>query len=78
VVAEEPRDRTARVLDILRDRSTESTRLGPCPAELSRGIERRGLVSLYAQRRAVSSQGMMLTPVGVLCPSCQYHRIEVE
>jgi hypothetical protein len=78
VVAEEPRDRTAMVLDALRDRSTESTRLGPCPAELNQGIERRGVVSLYAQRRAASSRGMRLTPVGVLCPSCQYHRIETQ
>lgn len=78
VVAEELRDRTAKVLNALRDRTTESTRLGPCPAELSHGIERRGLASLYAQRRAASSEGMRLVPIGVLCPSCQYHRIETH
>jgi hypothetical protein len=78
VVAEEPRDRTARVLDTLRGRSTESMRFGLCPAELSQGIERRGMVSLYAQRRAASSDGMRLTPVGVFCPACQYHRIETQ
>ena len=76
VVAEEPRDRTASVLESLMNRSTESTRLGPCPAELSQGIERRTMVSLYAQRWAASSRGMRLVPVGVLCPGCQYHRIE--
>ncbi len=77
VVAEEPSDRTVRVLNALRDRSTESTRLEPCPVEHSQGIERRGLVSLYLQRRAASARGMRLTPVGVLCPSCQYCRMEM-
>ena len=77
VVAEQPRDRTGRVLEALRDRSTESARLGPCPAELSQGIERRGLVSLYAQRRD-ASQRMRLNVVGVFCPGCQYHRIETQ
>jgi len=78
VVAQEPRDRTARVLDALRDRSTESMRLGSCPAELSRGVKRGGMVSLYAQRRNALSQEMRLTPVGVLCPACQYYRIEAQ
>ena len=77
VVAEEPRDRTARVLEVLRDRSTESARLGLCPAELGQGIERRGLVSLYAQRRDASRR-MRLNVVGVFCQSCQYHRIETQ
>jgi len=78
VAAEEPRDRTALVLEALRDKSTESTRLGPCPTELSLGIERGGLVSLYAQTWNASFKGRRLVPIGVLCPSCHYHRIETR
>jgi len=74
VVAEERKDRTARVLEALTESSTKSGRLGPCPAELAKGIERRGLVSVYAQRRDPSRR-TRLNVVGVLCPSCQYHRI---
>ena len=77
VIAEDTGDRTAKVLDAMRDRPTGSTRLGPCPAELGQGIERRALVSVYAQRQIPSSQGMRLVSVGVVCLSCQYRRIEM-
>jgi len=78
VIVEEVRDRTARVLQALKDRQTGPARLGPCPAELGQGVERRGLMSLYAQRRVPSALGTRLTPVGILCPICQYHRIEKQ
>src|SRR5256712_12167093 len=64
VVQEESGDRTERVLDALRARSTESKRLGPCPAELGQSVVGRTLVSLYAQRSTTSTRGMGLVPVG--------------
>jgi len=77
VVAEEPRDRTGRVLDAMRDRPRGPTRLAHCPVEVDQGAERRPLVSVYAQRWSASLQGSRLLPVGVLCLNCQYHRIEI-
>ena len=78
VVEEVSGDRTEKVLDALRARSTESKRLGPCPAELSQSAVGRTLVSLYAQRSTTSAQGMRLVPVGVLCLHCQYHQIDMS
>ncbi len=76
VVEEASGDRTERVLDALKTRSTVSNRLGPCPTELNQGVIRMALVSLHAQRRATAGHGMRLSPVGVLCLHCQYHRID--
>jgi hypothetical protein len=76
VVEEVSGDRTEKVLDALRARSTESERLGPCPVELGHRIVGKRLVSLYAQRSASSARGMRLVPVGVLCVYCQYHQID--
>src|SRR2546422_4217798 len=78
VVEEVSGDRTEKVLDALRARSTESKRLGPCPAELSQSIVGRTLVSLYAQRSTTSARGMRLVPVGVLCLHCQCHEIDMS
>ncbi len=76
VVEEVSGDRTERVFDALGARSTVSNHLGPCPTELNQGVTRMALVSLYAQRRATAGCGTRLSPVGVLCLRCQYHRID--
>ena len=78
VVREVSGDRTEKVLDALRARSTEFKRLGPCPAELSQSVVGKTLVSLYAQRSTTSARGMRLVPVGVLCLHCQYHQIDMS
>src|SRR5207244_8572039 len=62
VVEEVSGDRTEKVLDALRARSTESKRLGPCPAELGRSVVGKTMVSLYAQRSTTSAQGKRFVP----------------
>ena len=75
VIAEEVRDRSAIVLGVLRDRATESTRAGSCPAEHNES-KREAMVTVYAQKwNAV--QGNRLVRVGLLCLNCQYHEIQV-
>ena len=73
-IAEEERDRSAIVLGMLRDRATESTRAGPCPAEHSES-ERKAVVKVYAQKWS-AVQGNRLVRVGLLCLNCQYHEIQ--
>jgi len=83
VVAEEDGDRTAKTVDATRAR-VKSKHLGPCPAELSQGVVRTTLISLYAQRRRKMVEDhrlspvwqMRLVPVDVFCLSCQYYRID--
>src|SRR3989442_7222916 len=77
VVEEASGDRTEKVLDALRARSTESRRLGSSPAELGQSIGGKTLVALYAQRSTTTARGMRLVPVGVLCLHCLYHRINM-
>lgn len=77
MIAEEQRDRTAMVLEIVRDNSTEWARPESCRPEHDDDSQRRGMVTLYAQKWSASTQGNRLLPVGVLCPNCQYQRIEV-
>jgi hypothetical protein len=67
VVAEEPGDRTERMLDALRARAGESRHLGPCPVDQS-----TRLVSLYAQKRR------RLVPIGVFCLSCGYQHVDSD
>lgn len=84
VVTEKMGDLTERTLTELRARSKRSNHLGVCPAEESQGVVTKGLVSLYAQHRLegrASRQGtragkLSLTPVGVLCIQCGYHRVD--
>jgi hypothetical protein len=76
VVTEEAGDRTQRVLDALKSRAAQSRHF--CPAEKSRGIARRGLVSLYAQKQTGATRDMRLVPCGVLCPHCGYHELRVK
>src|SRR2546426_4055587 len=78
VVEEVSGDRTEKVLGALRARSTESKRLGLCPAELSQSVVGKTLVSLYAQSSTTSARGMRLVPVGVLCLHCQFHQIDMS
>ena len=65
VVTEEVAVRTGSVLETLRATLGSSVHLGTCPEDKS-----AKLVSLYAKRH------QKLTPVGVFCVSCGYHRIE--
>ena len=65
IVTEEVVDRTGMVLEDLRATMGGSVHLGTCPKD---GMAR--LVSLYAKRN------QKLTPVGVFCVSCGYHKIE--
>ena len=82
--SEQPDDRTERTLEELRARRATSSHLGLCPAEAEKGIEAKGLVSVYAQRRQKVNRGdeptntgkLRLAPVGVLCVACGYNRID--
>lgn len=84
VVGENKINRTGQILQMLRSRGSESKHLGPCPAELRRGCERRRLISLYVQRwTAVKRDGhespiqrKRSLPAGVLCLSCLYHDLD--
>jgi hypothetical protein len=70
VVAEESRDCTEELLDVLRGRSGESKHLGTCPMEA-----KRALISLYAQRQGGTAHEMRLVTVGVFCLHCSYHQV---
>lgn len=77
-------NRTQETFDALRSRAWESGHLGLCPAELKRGIKRRSLISLYAQRWTLVPQygrdylirEKRLVRAGVLCPACDYHDLD--
>lgn len=73
IIAKEHRDRTAMVLGIMRD---SAARPDSCPAEHEDDSERRGMVTLYAQKWSASAEGNRLVPVGVLCPNCLCHRVD--
>lgn len=84
VAGEKRINRTMQILRMLRSRSMESKHLGPCPAELRRGSERRSLIALYVQRwTAVTRDGRespiqrkRSLPAGVLCLGCLYHNLD--
>ena len=84
IVSELPNDLTERLLTELRSRQATSNHLRPCPAEAEKGVETKGLVSVYAQHRLKMNDGdeptrtgqLRLSPVGVFCISCGYHRID--
>lgn len=84
IVSELPNDLTERLLSELRTKQTTSNHLRPCPAEVEKGVETKGLVSVYAQHRLKANDGndptrthqLRLAPVGVFCISCGYHRID--
>jgi hypothetical protein len=77
VVKEEPSDRTARVLELLRTRSGGTGRLGVCPRKsFHHNAGSRSLVSLYAQRSKEFTNSTKLESVGVLCRSCLYVRLD--
>ena len=65
VITEEVVDRTGMVIETLRATMGGSVHLGTCPED-----NMAKLVSLYAKRN------QKLTPVGVFCVSCGYHKIE--
>lgn len=77
-------DRTLEILGALKSRTSGSRHLGLCPAELKRGVERRSLISLYAQRwtpvphegRYAPVREKRLVRVGVMCPACGYHDLD--
>jgi hypothetical protein len=83
-VTEEMDDLTDRTIEELRNRKASSRHLGECPAEAGRGAMTKGLVSVYAQRRQEVEDGdepkhagrLKLTPIGLLCVACGYHRID--
>jgi hypothetical protein len=84
IVSELPNDLTERVLTELRTRQATSNHLRLCPAEAEKGVEAKGLVSVYAQHRLkvkdrevpARTGQLKLTPVGFVCISCGYHRID--
>jgi hypothetical protein len=84
IVSELPNDLTERVLTELRTRQAASNHLRLCPVEAEKGVETKGLVSVYAQHRLklndenepTRTGQLRLTPVGVFCVSCGYHRID--
>ena len=84
IVSELPNDLTERLLTELRARQGTSNHLRSCPAEAEKGVKAKRLVSVYAQHRLKANDGaeptrtgqLRLTPVGVLCISCGYHRID--
>ncbi len=84
IVTERRDDLTERILAEIRARQASSNRLKQCPAEAEKGVKKKGLVSVYAQHRLRAKEGggptrtgkLRLTPVGVLCVSCGYHRID--
>ena len=77
VVVEEAKDCTEKVLESMRVQTAQSKHLGICPAELSPGLPRRSLISLYAQKQSRVTRGMRLVPAGAFCLRCQYHRIGI-
>ena len=82
IVTEQRNDLTERTLAEIRARQVSSNHLKPCPAEAEKGVRKKGLVSVYAQHRLRVNEGdgptrtggLRLTPVGVFCVSCGYHR----
>ena len=84
IVTEWMEDLTERTIAEVRTKPASSNHLGPCPAEADRGVVMKGLVSVYAQHRQAMGGGdeptrtgrLRFTPVGVLCISCGYHRID--
>jgi len=83
IVTEQVDDLTERYLAELRTKTAESRHLGQCPAEMSQGITRRSLISLYSQRwpltdaRGNPASHRTYTSYGVLCLHCLYHRLDL-
>ena len=73
VVAESTKDRTERVMDLLRAKPADSYRMGACPAESNHSSTKGVLVSLYAQRQTGPARATRLVPCGVFCPQCQFY-----
>ena len=73
VVAESTKDRTEKVMDLLRAKPADSYRMGACPAESNHSSTKGVLVSLNAQRQTRTARATSLVPSGVFCPLCQYY-----
>ena len=73
VVAESTKDRTEKVMDLLRAKPADSYRMGACPAESNHSSTKGVLVSLYAQRQTGPARATRLVPCGVFCPQCQFY-----
>ncbi|MDG6977812.1 MAG: hypothetical protein JRN58_01895 [Nitrososphaerota archaeon] len=85
IVARETKDVTERSLGELRAKTSDSRHLALCPAETNSGAIGKSLVSVYSQRRIgaidgrpAASKQKRLTPAGVLCLRCGYHRIDLR
>ena len=85
IVTEQRDDLTERILAEIRARQVSSNHLKLCPAEAEKGVKKKGLVSVYAQHRLRVNEGdgpthtgkLRLTPLGVLCVSCGYRRMDL-
>jgi hypothetical protein len=83
-VTEEAKDLTELTVAELRSRPASSNHLRRCPAEAGRGVVTKGLVAVYAQHRLNAGSGdeasrtgkLRFTPIGALCVSCGYHRVD--
>lgn len=76
-VKEEPSDRTARVLKLLRAKPGGRSRLGVCSRKsFHHGAGPKPLASLYVQKSKEATNSTNFESVGVFCRDCLYVRLD--